>query len=148
MKDSARTRVQNQESVSPSKAETPDGPKASPRRFAWTHKAVLCLAALPGISAAHGVSVWAESEDNQVRVEGFFTNGARLTQGIVEVLACDALPVHAGTLNQFGYFRFQPKARQELLIRLRIDDAHNGEFRLSPDQLPQSTPKLPGTACR
>ena len=110
-------------------------------KFTLQSAITVWITVCPGIVTAHGVSVWAESDRDQVRVEGFFTNGAKVSRASVEVLDCGMHELHSGALDSSGYFKFQPDSRQALRIRVRIDNSHAGEYILLPAQLPPNLPE-------
>jgi hypothetical protein len=79
---------------------------------------------------AHGVVVWAEVIQDQVRVEANLTNGHSLAGAQVEVLDRAGNQLLQGRLNKLGQFEFPVPQRHEVLIRVSLGEGHSGEYSL------------------
>jgi len=99
------------------------------RGVAWLAVAAALLIAA-SFALAHAVSLWAYVEDGRVYVEAFFSDGTKVNNGPIHVLSADEQVLLEGKTDKEGKFEFDPPAKQDMIILLRLDGGHHAEFKL------------------
>jgi len=104
----------------------------------------LVLAVCPS-APAHKVHVFAYTEGDTVRVEGYFSDGSPARGGTLTVLDADGETLLQGSPDEEGRFSFsRPPAHEAVTIVLDAGMGHRGTYRLQlveSDTPPESAPE-------
>jgi nickel transport protein len=98
----------------------------------------------PATTRAHGVSVFAYAEGDTVLVDGYFHDGAKCKDCMVEAFDSHDSTVAKGKTDASGKFSFTAPARIDMVIRLSDPVGHLAEYRLPASDLPESLPAASG----
>jgi len=88
------------------------------------------MAIFSPVSHAHAVIVWAEVVGDDVRVEGYLSDGAHAKGGQVLVTDMSGKKVAQGRLDKTGQFRFAIPEASRLNVRVILGPQHEGSFEL------------------
>jgi nickel transport protein len=94
----------------------------------------------PTIVWAHGLSAFAHAEGDTVVVEGYFHDGAKCKDCMVEAFDAQGHRIADGKTDADGKFSFKAPARINMLIRLNDPVGHMAEYRIPASDLPESLP--------
>lgn len=88
-----------------------------------------------GMLYGHAAIVWAYVENNQVNVEAFFANGAKIQKARVIVVDENGDSVLEGETDTDGRFAYKPIAKETQTIVVMAGESHVGDFELTPEDL-------------
>jgi nickel transport protein len=103
----------------------------------------LFVLAAPAPAWAHKVNVFAYVEGRQVVVEGYFADGRKCRDSVVEVLDRQGNKLLEGKTDEEGRFVFSPPVHADLLIRLNASSGHQAEYTVPAEDLPGGEPAAP-----
>lgn len=97
---------------------------------------------IPFISAhAHKVMVFALAEDGRIHVEGYFADGKKAQDSLVEVFDPQGAKLLEGRTDKEGSFSFQIPEKTSLRIVLTASMGHKAQFIVPEDEIgPSSQP--------
>jgi len=91
---------------------------------------------IPSLAFAHKVNVFAYVEGNKVVAEGYFADGRKCMDSVVEVLDSQGNKLLEGKTDEEGRFAFEVPVRNDLLIRLNASTGHQAEYVVPASELP------------
>jgi nickel transport protein len=95
----------------------------------------LCLIFVP-LANAHKVSVYAYAENGRVYAEGYFVDGTKVKNSVIEVFdGKDGTKLLEGKTNEEGEFAFQIPKATSLKLVLHASMGHQAEFTLGEDEV-------------
>jgi len=83
----------------------------------------------------HAAIVWAYVENNQVNVEAFFANGAKIQNAQVVVVDENGDKVLEGKTDTEGKFAYKPVSKKTQTVVVMSGESHVGDFELTPEDL-------------
>ena len=98
--------------------------------------ASLLLMLVPAPAWAHKVNVFAYVEGAEVIAEGYFADGGKCRNSVVEVYDDKGKKLLEGKTDAEGRFVFKPPAHTDLLVRLIASMGHQAEYILPATDLP------------
>ncbi|MBW1980317.1 MAG: hypothetical protein JRJ12_03790 [Deltaproteobacteria bacterium] len=90
---------------------------------------------LPKQALAHKVNVFAWVEGDTVQVEGYFSGGKKVRQGLVEVFDPAGKKLLEGRTNDQGEFSFKVPQKSDLKIVLTASMGHKNDFTIPESEL-------------
>lgn len=97
----------------------------------------LLLVLAPAPAQAHKVNVFAYVEGDKVIAEGYFADGGKCRDAVVEIYNNEGKKLLEGRTDSEGRFAFKPTAHTDLLVRLIASMGHQAEYTLpATDLLP------------
>lgn len=99
--------------------------------------AAYCL--LPAISFAHKVSVYGYAEDGKVFVEGYFVDGSKAKNSLVEVFDAETgQKLLEGKTDQAGTFSFEIPRLTALKLVITASMGHKNDYTLSREEVAEA----------
>jgi len=95
---------------------------------------VFCL--LPAVTFAHKVNIYAYAENGMVYLEGYFVDGTKCKNSIVEVFdEKDGMKLLEGKTDKDGRFSFKIPKVVSLKLVLHASIGHRAEYTLGEDEV-------------
>ncbi len=104
---------------------------------------LMILFAMPSISQAHKIKLFASAEGDTISGYVYFPGGGRAKNAKVQVFAPDGRLLVETKTDEKGNFNFQAKFRCDHKIVLDTGDGHRAVFVVGADELPETLPLLP-----
>ena len=93
------------------------------------------ILAFAALAHAHNVALWAEVRENRIWVETYDTEGAGLANAKIVVEDSDGKVLLEGKTDDKGKFDFPPPNRNEMVLKLILDEHHKSKFTLKAEDL-------------
>jgi nickel transport protein len=106
------------------------------QRFTITAFVSLLFLMIPSSAFAHKVNVFAYVEGNEVIAEGYFADGRKCMDSVVEVMDSQGNKLLEGKTDEEGRFAFKVPVHADLLIRLNASTGHQAEYVVPQSDLP------------